>query len=61
MDKLDLAVAFAVVRFTFIGGKDFDKGIFWGGFPHFLNQYSAVFESVFFLNPSAGTISVILR
>jgi len=31
MDKLDLVVASAVVRFTFIGGKDFDKGIFFGG------------------------------
>jgi len=60
MDELDLAVASAVVRFTFIGGKDFDKGIFFGA-PNFLNQCSAVFESVFLLNHSAGTISVILR
>jgi len=61
MDELDLAVASAVIRFTFIGGKDLDKGIFWGGFPNFLNQCSAVFESIFLLNPSDGTISVILR
>ena len=61
MDELDLAVASAVVRFTFIGGKDFDKGIFFWGGPNFLNLCSAVFESVFLLNPSAGTISVILR
>jgi len=31
MDELDLTVASAVVRFTFIGGKDFDKGIFFLG------------------------------
>ena len=61
MDELDLGVASAVVRFTFIGGKDFDKGMSFFGGQNFLNQCSAVFESVFLLNPSAGTISVILR
>jgi hypothetical protein len=36
MDERDLAVASAVVRFIFVGRKEFNKDIS-GGFSHFLN------------------------
>jgi hypothetical protein len=46
MDEPDLALASAVVRFIFIGTKDFNEDVS-GRFPHFLNLYSARFERVF--------------
>ena len=46
MDEPDFALASEVVRFIFIGTKDFNEDVS-GRFPHFLNLYSSRFESGF--------------
>ena len=46
MDEPDFALASEVVRFIFIGTKDFNEDVSWR-FPHFLNLYSSRFESGF--------------